>query len=286
MVVAAALNERMVTLNDVFFCENGEFHFGGHRLRDSEGHRYGNMTVQEIMMKSSNIGAGKIGMKLGPDRLYRYIHDFGFGSRTALPLPGEVNPQVRQVKDWYKISIVQIPMGQGINVTRMQMTMAMAAIANKGVLMRPLLVQRLETRQGQVLARFSPPPIRQVISETAARQTTETLKAAATSDGTGYRAALDHYTVAGKTGTAQKAGPGGYGGGRYFASFIGFFPADNPEICISVILDEPDVKKGYYGGTTAAPVFKSVAERTARYLNLKPDIDPPGGPGSLAQAAH
>jgi cell division protein FtsI/penicillin-binding protein 2 len=269
VVVSGALNDGTVRLSDVFDCEHGRFYYAGKPLRDHEP--YGDLTTERIITKSSNIGAAKIGIKMGEKRLADYIHAFGFGTRTLIPLPAEASGLGTQITNWTKISIAQIPMGQGVAVTRLQMTMAMGAIANHGLLMRPMLVDRFEDRDHKALARFSPQRVRQVISEATALQMVQALKTVATSEGTAPKAALEHYTVAGKTGTAQKAGIGGYQPGKYYSSFIGFFPADNPELCISVMLDEPDVHKGYYGGQTAAPVFKEIAEKAATYLNIHPD---------------
>ncbi len=268
VVVSGALNERFVSLADVFDCEHGHFAFAGRVLHDHES--YGVLTVQNIITKSSNIGAAKIGIRLGQNRLYDYILDFGFGAKSGIPLPGEVGGILHPTKDWSKVSIAQIPMGHGIAVTRLQMAMAMSAIANRGVLMRPMLVDHLEDRNGNVVARYSPQRVRQTISEPAAKLTVAALKTVVSPEGTAPKAALEHYSVAGKTGTAQKAGVGGYLPGKYISSFMGFFPADNPELCISIVLDEP--KKGYYGGQIAAPVFKQVAERAANYLNIRPDL--------------
>jgi cell division protein FtsI/penicillin-binding protein 2 len=199
------------------------------------------------------------------------MRNFGFGSQTGIPLPGEARGTVHPVKDWSKVSIAQIPMGHGVAVTPLQMVMAMSAIANNGKLMRPMLVDRLEDDEGRVVVRYQPQPIRQVISETSARDTITALKAVI-AVGTGINARLDNYTVAGKTGTAQKIVNGLYSNTRHFSSFIGFFPADNPEVCISVVMDEP--KGDDYGGKTAAPVFRNIAERAAHYLNVHPDIEP------------
>src|SRR5262249_31329664 len=142
---------------------------------------------------------------------------------------------VHPLNKWSKVSIAQIPMGQGIAVTRLQMMMAMCAIANQGVLMRPMLVDRLEQSDHQVVAKYSPQQVRQAITPATAKLMVKALKTVVSPEGTAPKAALDHYTVAGKTGTAQKAEHGGYAPGKYFASFIGFFPADNPELCISVM---------------------------------------------------
>src|SRR5206468_1262488 len=142
--------------------------------------------------------------------------------------------------------------------------------ANNGVLMRPMLEDRLEDRDGHVVAKYSPQRVRQVISEPAAAQMLKALKTVPTHEGMAEKAGLEHYTVAGKTGTAQKVEHGEYVHGKYISSFIGFFPADNPELRISIVLDEPN-QQGYYCGLTAAPVFKQVAERAANYLNIRPD---------------
>jgi len=293
VVISGALNDGVVRLTDSFDCEHGHFFFANRTLHDHES--YGVLSVQEIITKSSNIGAAKIGIKLGANRLYDYIRDFGFGEPTGIPLPGEVSAAhyVKPVSEWKKVSIAQIPMGHGICVTRLQMVMAMCAIANNGVLMRPMLVDRLEDRDHKVAAKYAPQRVRQVISEGTARLMVKALKTVVTPEGTAAKAALEHYTVAGKTGTARKVENGHYVE-KYFASFIGFFPADNPELCISVTLDEP--KGGYYGGQVAAPIFKQIAERAAKYLSIPPE-DPqlpsltesmgaPGDPRALKTAAQ
>jgi cell division protein FtsI/penicillin-binding protein 2 len=270
VVVSAALNEKLTSLTEVFDCENGRFAYGGRILHDHES--YSDLTVEGIITKSSNIGSAKLGIRLGEQRLYDYIRGFGFGSRTGIPLPGEVNGTVWPTKKWYKVSLAQIPMGHGLTCTPLQTTMGMCAIANGGNLMRPTLVSRLEDEDGNILAQFQPQLVRQVVSERAARDMVQALKTVVLEGGTGTKARLENYTVAGKTGTAQKVENGAYVR-KYFSSFIGFFPADYPELCISVVMDEP--KNGStYGGQTAGPVFKNIAEKAANYLNLRPDILP------------
>jgi cell division protein FtsI/penicillin-binding protein 2 len=269
VVVTAGLDKHVVTLNDVFNCENGHFAFAGRVLHDHEP--FGMLTVENIITKSSNIGAAKIGIELGQENLFDYIQKFGFGARTGIPLPGEVGGIVHPLKDWSKVSIAQIPMGQGVAVTPIQMVMAMCAIANNGLLMRPMLVDRLEDENGRVMMKYSPQPVRQVADLETIHEMVTALKTVVTGDGTAVGAALDHYTVAGKTGTAQKVEHGVYVQ-KFFSSFIGFFPADDPQLCISVVMDDP--KEGHFGGKIAAPVFHNIAERAANYLNLKPDIGP------------
>lgn len=269
--VSAALNEHLVTLNDMFDCENGAFFYGGKTLHDHEHYRA--LSVLDIIRKSSNIGAAKIGIRLGANTLYDYIRRFGFGRKTGIDLPGEVSGIVHPVMKWSGVSLAQIPMGQGIAASPLQIMMAMCTIANKGVLMRPMLVDRLVDQDGKtVLVKYSPQPVRRVISEEAAYKMVQALKTVPTKEGTAEAAHMDNFTVAGKTGTAQKNANGVYLK-KYFASFIGFLPADNPEICISVMLDEPRTN-GYYGGKVAGPVFKAIADRAVNYLNLKPDIQP------------
>ncbi len=270
VVVSGALNDGVVHLNDCFDCEHGQFAFAGRVLHDHEP--FGVLTTESIITKSSNIGAAKIGIRLGADRLYDYAMAYGFGERTGIPLPGEVRGILYPVRDWSKVSIAQIPMGQGVAVTRLQMLMAMGAIANDGWLMQPMLVSRLEDRAGNLVQPYAPQRVRQVISDAADRLIVEALKTVPTPQGTAPGAAMKDYTVAGKTGTAQKVGLEGYEKGKYFATFIGFFPADDPQLCISVVMDEP--KEGYYGGQVCGPVFRDIAERCASYLNIPPDKTP------------
>ena len=269
VVVAGALNDGLITLQEQVDCEQGNFYYAGRTLHDHDK-GYGLLSVEEVVTHSSNIGAAKIGLKIGPERLFRYVRTFGFGERTGIPLPGERLGTVHALTNWTKISITRIPMGQEVSVTPLQMVMAMSAIANQGRLMRPMLVNRLEDEQGNVVVKYQPQMIRQVCREEAATQMVTALKTVVATNGTAPKARLENYTVAGKTGTAQKANKFGYLPGKYFSSFIGFFPADQPAVCISVVLDEP--KQGHYGGQIAAPVFKNIAERLANYLNIRPEF--------------
>lgn len=267
VVAAGALDDSIIRLTDQFDCERGHFAFAGRVLHDHDP--YGMLSVKEILMKSSNIGSAKIGIKMGAQGLYDHAWDFGFGQRTGIPLPGEVRGVLYPVNKWYKVSLAQIPMGHGVLVTRLQMLNAMATIANDGWLMRPMIVSRLEERDGSVVQRYAPERVRRVISEKAAHDMVEALKTVPSKEGTAPDAALKSYVAAGKTGTAQKAENGAYVRGKYVSSFIGFFPADNPELCISVVMDEP--KEGYYGGRVCGPVFREISERCASYLNIPPD---------------
>jgi cell division protein FtsI/penicillin-binding protein 2 len=280
VVLSGALNNNVVKLTDEFDCEHGHFSYAGRVLHDHEA--FGILTAESIITKSSNIGAAKIGIRLGADNLYSYAWKYGFGQRTGIPLPGEARGLLYPVKDWSKVSIAQIPMGHGVAVTRLQMLDAMAAIANGGCLMSPMIVARLQGHDGTVVQRYTPQRVRQVVTEATARQMVEALKTVTGKDGTAPEAAMKNYVVAGKTGTAQKAEHGMYVPGKYVSSFIGFFPADHPEICISVVMDEP--KEGYYGGKVCGPVFRDIAERCASYLNIPPDPTLATNAPSLATA--
>jgi len=278
VVVSGAYNEQVVSPNDVFFCENGRWMFKGRPLHDHDS-GYGNLTVEGIITHSSNIGSAKIAVyRLGEEKLFDYITRFGFGQRTGITLDGEIRGWVNPPSKWDGLTISRIPMGHSVTVTPLQMVMAMCAIANEGRLMRPMLIHSLREPSGDVFASFQPQVVRQVVSPQAAKQMVNALKTVTAKGGTAPKAALDHYTVAGKTGTAQvPGGKAGYLPKKYVSSFIGFFPADDPEICISVLVEEPDVKKGYYGAQTAGPYFKAIAEQVANYLKIRPDKEEPIG---------
>lgn len=271
VTLAGALNDHVVRLSDRFDCENGAFHFAGRILHDHED--YPSLSVEEIIAKSSNIGTAKVAIKMGKERTFKYIWDFGFGQRTGIPLTGEVPGILPRPKDWALIHISRIPIGQGVAATPMQMAMALSAIANDGVLMRPMIVDRLIDDKGQTVVKYDPQPVRAVVSKAAAKEAVVAMKSVVTK-GTADKAALENYTVAGKTGTAEKPVAGFYTKEKYYASFIGFFPADNPELLIAVSVDEPLKRSGYYGAQVAAPVFKRIAERAANFLNIKPDLTP------------
>jgi cell division protein FtsI/penicillin-binding protein 2 len=290
IVIAGALNEHIVTLNDTVYCEKGVFHYGGITLHDSEHNHLGDTPVWQVLQKSSNIGASKVGMKLQAPKLYDYMMDFGLGAFTGIPLPHEASAKnfVRPPDQWGKYSIVQIPMGQGVAVTRLQMAMAVGAIANGGVLMHPMLVKRLEDDDGNVIQRYEPQSVRRVVSEATAAEMTKALKTVVSKDGTAEFAAITNYVVAGKTGTAQKVVDGKYSNDRFVVSFIGYFPADNPELCISIVMDSPKEGGHAFGGALCGPVFSEIGRRCASYLNIPPDdISPlPAVPPTVVASAQ
>lgn len=272
VVISGALDRGDVTLQEQFNCENGAFSFAGRTLHDA-GHRYGILSVQEILMKSSNIGSAKVGIKMGAGPLHDYIRRFGFAERTGIPLEGEVRGILRPLANWNALSISRIPMGQEVAVTPLQMVMAMSTIANGGRLMRPMLIARVDDDTKRPHHIYEPQVVRQAISPKAAKLVTEALKTVISKEGTGKRARLEYYSVAGKTGTAQKSDGHRYLDGKFFASFLGFFPADRPEVCLGVFVDEPSGGP-HYGGDVAAPAWKRMAERIAAYLHIEPDLLP------------
>ncbi len=279
VVVAGAVNEKRARLTDVINCENGRFVYCGRVLRD-HGNGHQSLTVEEILEMSSNIGAAKVGMLLGEPLLYDYIRRFGFGQRTGISLPGEIFGIVHPVKKWNKTTILSIPMGHEIAVTPLQVVMAISAIANNGVLMKPMLIDRLEDKDGNLMSKYQPMSVREVISPETAKLISQAMRRVTSSKhGTAQRAALELYTVSGKTGTAEKPGPGGYQFDKNFSTFVGFFPSESPELCIGIFIDEP--KESHLGGVVCAPVFKNVATQAANYLSITPDIEPEQSPDSL-----
>lgn len=268
ITIAAALEEGGVTLDDRFFCENGAFYYGGHTLHDV--HAYGELSTAEIIQKSSNIGAAKVAMDLGAKRLSEVISRFGFGEPSNLGLPGEVSGILRPLRMWTKLSLAAIPMGHEIGVTAIQMASAVAALANGGLAMKPYLIKEVRDSKGEPVRRFVPQARRRVIRETTAQEIVSAMEAVVSREGTAYRAHLEEYTVAGKTGTAQKLNADGtYSHSDFIASFIGFVPARDPEVLVMVMIDEP--KPVYYGGVVAAPVFKEIAETTLKRMGVPPD---------------
>ncbi len=271
VTAAAALNERKVRPDTTIFCENGVWSFGGRPLHDHKA--YGELSVQDVLVKSSNIGAAKLALSLGDQKFYEYIRRFGFGERTGVELPGEISGVIRPPQTWSKISITRIPMGHEVGVTPLQMTVAMATIANGGKLVTPRIVKSITTADGKTLTAFSPQIVRQVISAETSRQVATALRGVVSDRGTAAAAAVPGFTIAGKTGTAQKVDPrGGYEHGKYVVSFTGFLPADHPEFVGLVVLDDAKTSKPElnYGGLVAGPIFSRIAEKAARYLDLQP----------------
>jgi cell division protein FtsI (penicillin-binding protein 3) len=266
-VAAAALEERIMEPDSMLFAENGVYHVANTVIHDHE--KMGMITFSQMIQRSSNIGAAKTGMALGPERLYRYLRGFGFGERTEIDLPGEMPGLLKEPRHWGKRSLASISMGQEIGVTPLQLLTAMSAIANGGWLMKPYVVSAINDGSGNPVAVQGSQVRRRPISQETAQTLTAMLEGVVTK-GTGTRAAVPGYRVAGKTGTAQKIDPrtGAYSPTLFVGSFVGFVPADDPKLAIVAVIDEP--KGEAWGGSVAAPVFRRVAERSLPYLGIVP----------------
>jgi cell division protein FtsI (penicillin-binding protein 3) len=267
-LAAAALEEKVVGPSDSFFCENGSYAVYDRTIHDHS--KYGWLTFQQIIKFSSNIGASKVGEKMGKERFYRYICAFGFGEKTRVDLPGEGKGIVHHPRYWAPVALDTISFGQGISVTGIQLVAALSAIANGGFLMKPYVVEKITNEKGEVSQSFQPEVVRRVISEETAKKVTALLKTTTEKGGTGEGAVPTGYEVAGKTGTAQKVEPllGGYSEDRYTSGFMGFAPAEDSKIVLLVVIDEP--RGSSYGGIVAAPVFQAIMEKVLPYLNVLP----------------
>lgn len=265
--ISAAIEEGLTTPDEVIDCQMGAIYIGRRRIRDHKP--FGMLTVAQILAKSSNVGTIKLGLRLEPERLYRYAVKFGFGRKTGLPLPGETAGLLRPVEKWTPGSIGSVPIGQEIGVTAIQMARAVSVVANGGLLPWPTLVRSIVYPDGRVEHADRKEPERVLSEKTAAvmRAMMEDVVRA----GTGRLAQTPGYRVAGKTGTAQKVDPdtGAYSRKNYIPSFIGFAPVNNPSIVVVVVLDSPVGK--YYGGSVAAPVFPRVATQALRFRDVPPD---------------
>jgi cell division protein FtsI (penicillin-binding protein 3) len=265
-VIAAALNEHTTDPSVVIDCENGAWHFAGRLLRDY--HPYSKLTVADVLKKSSNIGSAKLAIQLGEQRVYNYLRSFGVGSPTGVDLPGEEAGILHPRSKWSKLSISRIPMGQGVSVTALQMVNMLSCMGNNGFLMRPQVVDRVVGTDGKTVLKNEPYVVSRPIRSQTAQLMCKLMARVTEEGGTGTKARVDGYTVGGKTGSAQKPVGGVYSDSAHIASFMGFLPAEQPEISIIVIVDEPQPL--HTGGQVAAPVFKEIAEQAVRYLDIPP----------------
>lgn len=261
-LVAAAMEEKVVRETDRFFCENGNYKIADRVIHEANRKRHGTLTVREILKYSSNIGSAKIAQKMGKEKFYDYIKKFGFGEKTGIELPGESAGSVRPVKNWVPVDTAMIAFGQGVSVTAIQLITAVSAIANNGVLMKPYIVRGVADQDNRLVKLYTPTTVRKVISPDVAKRLTNMLTdVVGAEDGTGKNAKMVNVAVAGKTGTSQKfdSSRGVYSSEKVRTSFMGFFPAENPQVAILVVLDEPQRDK--WGGVASAPVFKKIGEQ-------------------------
>lgn len=271
-LLAAGLDTGLVSPESRFFCENGEYEVGNRTIHDHDRKGHGFLTVSEIITYSSNIGAVKIGQRIGYRRFTEYLKRFGFGEKTGIDLPGEREGFIRPVKEAREIDQDTSYFGQGMTVSSLQLVMAMAAISNGGKLMRPYLVKEVRDLTGKVLEKRGPSVVRRVVSPETARRTAKVLENVVSEEGTGALAAISGYRVAGKTGTSQKVDPRTrrYSNRNYEAVFVGFAPVEHPRMAMVVVVDEPEIKK--YGGLVAGPVFREVGAWTMNHMGINPDM--------------
>ncbi len=263
-VIAAAFNEGLIHPQDIIDCENGVWHYRGRPLRDYRPH--GRLSVADVLQKSSNIGSAKIALMMPDARFERYLRDFGFGRTTGIDLPGEEGGILASRSQWSAISVSRLAMGHEVAVTALQLLNSVNAIANGGALMKPYVVSRITDNNGRVVYQGQPQTIGQPIRLETARLMAELMVRVTEEGGTARAAHMDGYRVSGKTGTAQKPVPGGYSDRLNIASFVGFLPAEQPEISMVVVVDEPWPLRT--GGAVAAPIFKNIAEQAVRYLDI------------------
>ncbi len=267
--VAGALASGSLKPTESIYCEHGLYQLGNVTIHDTHLNDW--LTPTQILAKSSNIGALKIALSLGEPGLYSAFRRFGFGEPTGLPLPGEASGVLRpRGRPWFDVETANASYGQGVSVTTIQLAMGMAAIANGGRLLEPILVKRVSSPTGEIVSENGTRLRREAVPPSIAHLVTEMLTAVTEEGGTGVEAAVPGFRVAGKTATAQKADPatGKYADGKFTASFVGFVPADKPRLVIAIVLDEPMI--GHYGGDLAGPVFRRVAEASLRYLGVTP----------------
>jgi len=263
--IAAALQEEVVNENDIFDCEGGRIFISGIKIEDYR--RFSLLSLPEIIYYSSNVGAIKIGLRLGKERLYRYLKSFGFGEKTGIDLPGEEDGILRNIKKWSSISVGEISIGYEIGVTAIQMLRAISTLANGGYLVTPRVVKKIISSNGEESISLIPP--RKILVKEVARKMAQFMEGVV-EFGTGRQAKIIGYRIAGKTGTTQKLNNfNEYSRDLHISSFVGFAPANDPVFSMIVVINEPKGK--YYGGQVAAPCFREVAKKVLRYLKVFPD---------------
>ena len=276
IVVAIAVDSGAIRKDETIFCENGNYHGKGFgRINEYRNHRFGDLKVREVLVKSSNIGMAKIGQKMGKKKLYDGLRLFGFGSQSGIELPGEVEGLLRPTSQWSGYSVTRIPYGYEINVTAMQMLQAYCILANGGRLVRPFMVKAIVDNNGEIVQIKRPPPpvgyiIKREVAEWIVNDCLVGVVNERNSGGTGWRAKLDKWQVFGKTGTANIAriGQAGYEDNSNIASFVAGAPAEDPAIVVLVSIRRPNGRlgKGDSGGAVASPVAGRIIEKTLTYL--------------------
>jgi len=270
-LVSTALENNIISPNTTFYCENGVYTVGGKQIHD-DVHKYETLSASDIVVLSSNIGAVKIGQKVGYERYYNYLKDFGFGVKTGIDLKGERDGSIRSPQAAREIDKATAYYGHGLSVTSLQLATAMSSIANGGKLMRPYLVKEITDQSDNVVKRNQPVMVRRVLSEETCRKVATILEGVVSEKGTAEKAAIPGYRVAGKTGTAKKIDEqtGRYSNRKHVSIFVGFVPVYDPKMVILVAIDEP--KGVTYGGLVAGPVFSEVGKWALNNLRVQPDL--------------
>ena len=268
-IVVSGLFERgLAKPGDIIYCENGVWNINGRAMRDT--HKHGNLTVTDVIAQSSNIGTGKLGMRLGNENLFKLLKQFNFGEKTGIELPGESWGIILPLKKWTECSVRNISIGQGIAVTSMQFITAFCSMPNGGLLLKPSIIKSKVSNDDKTAEGVSGPQVvRRVMSARVARDVMNPILRKVVTDGTAKNANLEEYDVAGKTGTAQKVVDKQYSHTKFIGSFIAYAPAERPRVCVLVVINEP--KNGaYYGGTVASPVVREIIARSLLYLKVEP----------------
>ena len=283
VAVTGAMNEGLVDADDLIDCSIATVQRGSRRMRlPSDHHDLGQISVSKVVQKSSNRGAAQLGIMLGSQRLYDYCKAFGFGQKTNFGIGGESRGVLHHPKRWDGLTITRLPMGHAVSATAMQVHSSMGAVANGGILMKPQFIHRIFDSEGKTVVSFNPKPVRRVIASGVTDSVTEMLVSVVSAEGTAAQARIEGFDIAGKTGTTKKLIEGQYSNRHHVASFVGFFPAEDPQVVITVVVDEPKMKAGRtgYGGVVAAPAFQRVGKGIIAYLGLKPN---PKEPKTFAQ---
>lgn len=271
-VAAKGIKDKLIQPNSKYFCEMGQWKIGKRTIRESDSnHKFGNLSIMEILAFSSNVGTGKMALDMGQEKVREGLTEFGFGQKSGVDLPGEVKGILHNLP-WNPHLTANISFGQGMTATMLQVANAYAVLANGGVLKKPYIVEKVKNVETGEIEEYKPEEIRRVLTKQEAESMRMILTAVTHKDGTGYNARVPGFQVAGKTGTAQKARTDGrgYERGAYIASFAGMIPAHKPEFVIYVAVDHP--KKAYYAGTVAAPLFSRVASFAVRKKGLAPSL--------------
>lgn len=270
LVISGAFEHGVTKPDEIIFCEHGKAVIEGRRLSDT--HPHGNLTISDIIAQSSNIGMAKVGMRMGNEKMYRYLKQFNFGEKTGIELPGEINGVFHPLKQWSKkYSLISVSIGHEIAVTPLQFITAFCCLPNGGQWIRPKVVKATISNDNKTKEYYRPSQAAErVISSQVARTIMNPILMRVVTDGTGDKANLLEYDVAGKTGTSQKIqSSGGYAHNKHVGSFIAYAPAERPRICVLVMINEPQ-KGAYYGGTVAAPVVREIILRSLMYLGEEP----------------